>query len=136
MSDGFLVLAQTRSGPEDQGLTCLFVPRTLSHAAPNVFRIQRLKDKLGNRSNASAEIELDGTVGLLVGEPGRGVRTIIEMVQRTRLDCVIRNLSDGGAKLEVPTVRGIPDHFDLLVPRHRPQHQAAPDRQHLLLAAG
>ena len=55
----------------------------------NVFRIQRLKDKLGNRSNASAEIEFDGTVGLLVGEPGRGVRAIIDMVQRTRLDCVL-----------------------------------------------
>jgi putative acyl-CoA dehydrogenase len=55
----------------------------------NVFRIQRLKDKLGNRSNASAEVEFDGTVGFLVGEPGRGVRAIIEMVQRTRLDCVL-----------------------------------------------
>ena len=55
----------------------------------NVFRIQRLKDKLGNRSNASAEVEFDGTVGFLLGEPGRGVRTIIEMVQRTRLDCVL-----------------------------------------------
>jgi putative acyl-CoA dehydrogenase len=55
----------------------------------NVFRIQRLKDKLGNKSNASSEIELDGTLALLVGEPGRGVRTIIEMVQRTRLDCVL-----------------------------------------------
>jgi putative acyl-CoA dehydrogenase len=55
----------------------------------NVFRIQRLKDKLGNRSNASAEIEFDGTVGFLIGEAGRGVRAIIEMVQRTRLDCVL-----------------------------------------------
>jgi putative acyl-CoA dehydrogenase len=53
-----------------------------------VFRIQRLKDKLGNRSNASSEIELDGTIGMLVGEEGRGVKTIIEMVARTRLDCV------------------------------------------------
>jgi hypothetical protein len=50
------------------------------------------------------------------------VATIVYDGGRTRLDCVIRNLSDGGAKLEVPTVRGIPDHFDLLVPRHRPQH--------------
>jgi putative acyl-CoA dehydrogenase len=55
----------------------------------NVFRLQRLKDKLGNRSNASAEVELDGTVGVMVGDPGRGVRTIIEMVNRTRLDCVL-----------------------------------------------
>jgi putative acyl-CoA dehydrogenase len=89
MSDGFLVLAHTRSGGGDEGLTCLFVPRVLPHDVRNVFRIQRLKDKLGNRSNASAEVEFDGTIGFLVGEPGRGVRTIIEMVQRTRLDCVL-----------------------------------------------
>ena len=89
MSDAFLVLAHTRSGGADEGLSCLFVPRILPHDMRNVFRIQRLKDKLGNRSNASAEIEFDGTVGVLVGEPGRGVRTIIEMVQRTRLDCVL-----------------------------------------------
>lgn len=89
MSDGFLVLAQTRRGSVDEGLSCLFVPRMLPHGTRNVFRIQRLKDKLGNRSNASAEIEFDGTVGTIVGEPGRGVRTIIEMVQRTRLDCVL-----------------------------------------------
>ncbi len=89
MSDGFLVLAQARSGTSDEGLTGLFVPRVLDGGERNVFRIQRLKDKLGNRSNASAEIELDGTVGMLVGAPGRGVRTIIEMVQRTRLDCVL-----------------------------------------------
>jgi len=89
MSDAFLVLAQTRSGGKEDGLTCLFVPRILSHGTRNPFRIQRLKDKLGNRSNASAEVELDGTVGFLLGEPGRGVRAIIEMVQRTRLDCVL-----------------------------------------------
>lgn len=89
MSDGFLVLAQTRRGAQDEGLTCLFVPRILSKGQRNVFRIQRLKDKLGNRSNASAEVEFDGTIGYIVGEPGRGVRTIIEMVQRTRLDCVL-----------------------------------------------
>lgn len=89
MSDAFLVLAQV--GPAagaDGGLSCFLVPRVLEDGTRNVFRIQRLKDKLGNRSNASSEIELDGTVGHLVGEPGRGVRTIIEMVQRTRLDCV------------------------------------------------
>ncbi|WP_417562631.1 acyl-CoA dehydrogenase family protein [Microbacterium sp.] len=89
MSDAFLVLAQTRRGSTDEGLSCLFVPRLVAHGERNVFRIQRLKDKVGNRSNASAEIEFDGTVGALVGEPGRGVRTIIEMVQRTRLDCVL-----------------------------------------------
>lgn len=90
MSDGFLVLAHTRSRGADEGLTCLFVPRVLSpHDTRNAFRVQRLKDKLGNRSNASAEIEFDGTIGFLIGEPGRGVRAIIEMVQRTRLDCVL-----------------------------------------------
>ncbi|MFC9790817.1 acyl-CoA dehydrogenase family protein [Rhodococcus sp. NPDC127528] len=83
MSDGFLILAQT-----GDGLSCFLVPRVLEDGTRNVFRIQRLKDKLGNKSNASSEIELDGTVGHLVGEPGRGVRTIIEMVSRTRLDCV------------------------------------------------
>ncbi|MDY0909629.1 acyl-CoA dehydrogenase family protein [Microbacterium sp. CFBP9034] len=89
MSDGFLVLAQTHRGGKDEGLSCLFVPRMLPHGMRNVFRLQRLKDKLGNRSNASAEVEFDGTVGFVLGEPGRGVRTIIEMVQRTRLDCVL-----------------------------------------------
>jgi putative acyl-CoA dehydrogenase len=89
MSDAFLVLAQTRRGATDEGLSCLFVPRLLPHGMRNVFRIQRLKDKLGNRSNASAEVEFDGTVGFVLGEPGRGIRTIIEMVQRTRLDCVL-----------------------------------------------
>jgi putative acyl-CoA dehydrogenase len=89
MSDAFLVLAQTRSGGTDDGLSCLFVPRVLADGTRNPFRIQRLKDKLGNTSNASAEIEFEGTIATLVGEPGRGVRAIIEMVQRTRLDCVL-----------------------------------------------
>ena len=83
MSDAFLVLAQAPAG-----LSCFLVPRVLSDETRNVFRIQRLKDKLGNRSNASSEVEFDGTVGFPVGEEGRGVRTIIEMVSRTRLDCV------------------------------------------------
>ncbi len=84
MSDGFLVLAQT-----DAGLGCFLVPRVLTDGSRNVFRIQRLKDKLGNRANASSEIELEGTVGFLIGEEGRGVRTIIEMVAGTRLDCIL-----------------------------------------------
>jgi putative acyl-CoA dehydrogenase len=84
MSDGFLVLAQA---PE--GLTCFLVPRVLADGERNVFMIQRLKDKLGNRSNASAEVEFDGTWARRVGEEGRGVRTIIEMVAATRLDCVL-----------------------------------------------
>jgi putative acyl-CoA dehydrogenase len=84
MSDAFFVLAQT-----DDGLSCFFVPRELPDGSRNTFLIQRLKDKLGNRSNASSEVEFDGTVGWLVGEPGRGVRAILPMVSRTRLDCVI-----------------------------------------------
>jgi Acyl-CoA dehydrogenases len=84
MSDAFLVLAQT-----GEGLGCFLVPRVLEDGTRNVFRIQRLKNKLGNRSNASSEVEFDGTVGYPVGDPGRGIRTIIEMVARTRLDCVL-----------------------------------------------
>ncbi|MFP3987225.1 acyl-CoA dehydrogenase family protein [Streptomyces sp. E11-3] len=84
MSDGFLVLAQAPGG-----LSCFLVPRVLADGSRNVFAIQRLKDKLGNRSNASAEVEFDGTWARLVGEEGRGVRTIIEMVAATRLDCVL-----------------------------------------------
>ena len=83
MSDAFFVLAQAPGG-----LSCFLVPRVLADGIRNVFLIQRLKDKLGNRSNASCEVEFDQTVGFLVGEEGRGVRTIIEMVSRTRLDCV------------------------------------------------
>jgi putative acyl-CoA dehydrogenase len=83
MSDGFLVLAQAPAG-----LSCFLVARVLDDGERNIFRIQRLKDKLGNRSNASSEVEFDGTVGELLGEEGRGVKTIIEMVARTRLDCI------------------------------------------------
>ncbi|WP_149547044.1 acyl-CoA dehydrogenase family protein [Streptomyces marokkonensis] len=84
MSDAFLVLAQAPGG-----LTCFLVPRVLEDGTRNVFLIQRLKDKLGNRSNASAEVEFDGTWARRVGEEGRGVRTIIGMVAATRLDCVL-----------------------------------------------
>ncbi|WP_148590918.1 acyl-CoA dehydrogenase family protein [Streptomyces sp. WAC01526] len=84
MSDAFLVLAQAPGG-----LTCFLLPRVLPDGSRNSFRIQRLKDKLGNRSNASAEVEFDGrTWARRVGEEGRGVATIIEMVAATRLDCV------------------------------------------------
>ncbi|WP_424186769.1 acyl-CoA dehydrogenase family protein [Actinokineospora sp. G85] len=83
MCDLFLVLAQAPGG-----LSCFLVPRVLPDGTRNTFRIQRLKDKLGNRSNASSEPEFDGTVAWLVGPEGRGVRTIIEMVNCTRLDCV------------------------------------------------
>lgn len=88
MSDAFLVLAQAE-GAGGEGLSCFLLPRILPDGTRNSFRIQRLKNKLGNKSNASSEIELDGTVALMVGEPGRGVRTIIEMVAQTRLDCVL-----------------------------------------------
>jgi putative acyl-CoA dehydrogenase len=84
MCDAFLMLAQTGAG-----LSCFFVPRVLADATRNPFAIQRLKDKLGNRSNASSEIELNGTHGWLLGEEGRGVQTIVEMVNHTRLDCII-----------------------------------------------
>jgi putative acyl-CoA dehydrogenase len=84
MCDLFLVLAQ---GPG--GLTCFLLPRVLPDGSRNAMRIQRLKDKLGNRSNASAEVEYAQAVAWQVGEPGRGVRTIIEMVTATRLDCVL-----------------------------------------------
>jgi putative acyl-CoA dehydrogenase len=84
MCDLFLILARTA-----EGIGCFAVPRILPGGERNVFRLQRLKDKLGNRSNASSEVEFDGTWGRMVGEPGRGVATIIEMVGHTRLDCVI-----------------------------------------------
>ncbi|MEU3417241.1 acyl-CoA dehydrogenase family protein [Streptomyces murinus] len=84
MSDVFLVLAQAPGG-----LSCFLVPRVLPDGSRNTFRIQRLKDKLGNRSNASSEPEFDRTVAWLVGPEGWGVKTIIEMVNCTRLDCVM-----------------------------------------------
>jgi putative acyl-CoA dehydrogenase len=84
MCDMFLVLAQAPGG-----LTCFVVPRVLPDGERNTFRIQRLKDKLGNRSNASSEPEFDETVGWRLGDEGRGIPTIIEMVAMTRLDCVI-----------------------------------------------
>jgi putative acyl-CoA dehydrogenase len=84
MCDIFLVLAQV-----EEGLSCFLLPRILPDGSRNAFHIQRLKDKLGNRSNASSELELHGAWARMVGEPGRGVPTIIEMVGHTRLDCVI-----------------------------------------------
>ncbi len=90
MSDFFLVLAQAESSSgEAEGVSCFLLPRILPDGSRNAFHIQRLKDKLGNHSNASSEIELHGAWARMVGEPGRGVPTIIEMVGHTRLDCVI-----------------------------------------------
>ncbi len=84
MSDLFLMLAQAPGG-----LSCFAVPRWLPDGTRNAIAVQRLKDKLGNRSNASSEIEMDGALGTLVGEEGRGIPTILTMVNHTRLDCVI-----------------------------------------------
>ncbi len=83
-SDAFLVLAQAPGG-----LSCFLLPRILPDGAKNGFHIQRLKDKLGTRSLASAEVEVDHAVAWMVGEEARGVPTIIEMVNHTRLDCVL-----------------------------------------------
>ena len=84
MCDAFLTLAHT-----ENGLSCFLVPRWRPDGSRNVLLLQRLKDKLGNRSNASSEIEYRDTWALRVGEEGRGVPTIIEMVNHTRLDCMI-----------------------------------------------
>ncbi len=84
LSDLFLMLAYT-----DTGLSCFAVPRWLPDGTRNAIEIERLKDKLGNRSNASSEIELSGALGRLVGDEGRGIATILTMVNHTRLDCVI-----------------------------------------------
>jgi putative acyl-CoA dehydrogenase len=88
MSDAFLVLAKT-----DEGVSCFLVPRFRPDGTRNIFNIQRLKNKLGNRSNASSEVEFAGTSGWLVGDEGRGVQTILEMVNMTRLDCIIGSAS-------------------------------------------
>ncbi|MEX2108406.1 MAG: acyl-CoA dehydrogenase family protein [Solirubrobacterales bacterium] len=84
MCDAFLVLAQT-----DSGISCFLMPRWTPDGERNAFHIQRLKDKLGNRSNASSEVEFRGAWARMIGEEGRGVPTIIEMVNHTRLDCVV-----------------------------------------------
>ena len=92
MCDAFLVLAQA-TGSAGEGLTCFLLPRHRPDGSRNQFYIQRLKDKLGNWSNASSEIEYRGALAWMVGEEGRGVPTIIEMVSQTRLDCVLGSAS-------------------------------------------
>jgi putative acyl-CoA dehydrogenase len=84
MCDAFLVLAQTASG-----LSCLFLPRVLPDGTRNAIRVQRLKDKLGNKANASSEVEFHDAVAWLVGEDGRGIPQILEMGTMTRLDCAL-----------------------------------------------
>ncbi|BCJ56507.1 DNA alkylation response protein [Actinoplanes sp. NBRC 14428] len=94
MCDLFLVLARAPAG-----LSCFLVPRVLPDGSRNTFRIQRLKDKLGNRSNASSEPEFEDTVAWPVGAEGDGIRTIIDMVAMTRLDCVTGSASGMRAAL-------------------------------------
>ena len=84
MCDAFLMLAKT-----DAGIGCFFVPRFTPDGTRNALALQRLKDKLGNKSNASAEVELQGALGWLIGDEGRGVSTIVEMATYTRLDCAL-----------------------------------------------
>ncbi|PCC97613.1 acyl-CoA dehydrogenase family protein [Halopseudomonas pelagia] len=88
MCDAFLTLAQT-----DKGLTCFLLPRHRPDGARNQFYIQRLKNKLGNQANASSEVEFRGALAWMVGDEGRGVPTIIEMVSMTRFDCMIGSSS-------------------------------------------
>ncbi|MFN3790412.1 isovaleryl-CoA dehydrogenase [Massilia sp.] len=92
-SDAHLILAQTGDGGSAAGAadhpSCFFVPRFLPDGSRNAIRVQRLKDKLGNRSNASSEVEFQDAVGWMVGAPGRGIPTILEMGGYTRLDCVL-----------------------------------------------
>ena len=84
MSDAIIMLAQTR-----EGMGCFLVPRLLEDGSRNGLRFQRLKDKIGNRSNASSEVEFSDTYGFLLGTPDQGIRTILEMVTLTRLDCAV-----------------------------------------------
>ena len=87
MCDAFLVLAQAKDG-----LSCFFMPRFAPDGTVNAIHFQRLKDKLGNRSNASSEVEFHGAHAELIGEEGKGIRTIIQMVQLTRQDCAIASV--------------------------------------------
>ncbi|MCL6706642.1 acyl-CoA dehydrogenase family protein [Pseudomonas sp. R2.Fl] len=84
MSDAFVMLAQTT-----EGMGCFLVPRLLEDGSHNGLYLQRLKDKIGNRSNASSEVEFDGAMAYLLGEAGHGIRTILDMVTLTRLDCAL-----------------------------------------------
>lgn len=86
MCDAFLVLAQA-----ERGLSCFLLPRFRPDGTRNAMRLQRLKDKLGNHANASSEVEFEGAHATMVGDEGRGIATIIEMVALTRLDCMVQS---------------------------------------------
>ena len=88
MCDAFLVLAYTSGG-----LSCFFVPRWKPDGERNNLFIQRLKDKLGNKSNASSEIELQNTFGIMIGDEGRGIKTIIDMIIGNRIYCAVSSAS-------------------------------------------
>ena len=124
MSDIFLALAQAQDS-DPPALSCFLLPRILPDGSRNAIHIQRLKDKLGNRSNASAEFELHGAWARMVGEPGRGVATIIEMVGHTRLDCVIG--ASAGMRAAVVNATHHAAHREAfhrkLIDRVRPQRQ-------------
>ncbi len=98
MNDLFLTLAQTAAGP-----TCFLLPRVLPDGTRNALTLTRLKDKLGNRSNASAEIEYDGALAWRIGDEGRGVPTILQMVTLTRVDCVLGSAGQIRAALSEAT---------------------------------
>ena len=116
MNDVFLVLAQAEGG-----VTCFVVPRVLPDGTRNRLDVVRLKDKLGNRSNASSELEFDGTVAHRLGDEGRGVRTIIEMVDATRLDCVLGSAVADAAR----SLRGVVARRPPLRLRRPARRQAA-----------
>ena len=118
MCDAFLVLAQA---PE--GLTCYLMPRYRPDGSQNAIRFQRLKDKLGNKSNASSEVEFHGAYAERVGAEGAGVRTIIEMVNLTRLDCAIASAGQI-AHRALPGAEPHPQPLGVPAPPGRPAFDA------------
>ena len=114
MCDAFLVLAQAPGG-----LTCYLMPRYRPDGSQNAIRFQRLKDKLGNKSNASSEVEFHGAYAERVGAEGAGVRTIIEMVNLTRLDCAIASAGQIAHRAQ-PGAEPHPQPLGLPAPARRP----------------
>ena len=122
MCDAFLVLAQAQMGQEG-GLTCYLMPRYRPDGSQNAIRFQRLKDKLGNKSNASSEVEFHGAYAERVGAEGAGVRTIIEMVNLTRLDCAIASAGQIAHRAQ-PGAEPHPQPLGLPAPARRPAGDA------------